>query len=73
VPDDEVLRAQVTVGAGDQQGELLEQSVQKNPVTGGWRLIFQVRPADDAPLELRAFLQKEENVLTETWSYVIEP
>jgi glucans biosynthesis protein len=73
VPADEVLRAQVTVSAGDQQGELLEQQVQKNPVTGGWRLTFQVRPADDEPLELRAFLQREDNVLTETWSYVVEP
>jgi glucans biosynthesis protein len=73
VSADEVLRAQVTVGGGDQQGELLEQQVQKNPVTGGWRLTFQVRPADDEPLDLRAFLQKDEDVLTETWSYVVEP
>lgn len=73
VPADEILRAQVTVGTGGQQGELLEQQVQKNPVTGGWRLTFQVRPAGDEPLELRAFLQKNEDVLTETWSYVVEP
>jgi glucans biosynthesis protein len=73
VPADEILRAQVTVGTGGQQGELLEQQVQKNPVTQGWRLTFQVRPADDEPLELRAFLQKEKDVLTETWSYVVGP
>jgi glucans biosynthesis protein len=70
---DTVLRAQVTVGVGDQKGELLEQQVQKNPVTGGWRLTFQVRRDEDEPLELRAFLQKDEDVLTETWSYVVQP
>jgi glucans biosynthesis protein len=72
-PADTVLRAQVTVGVGDQKGELLEQQVQKNPVTGGWRLTFQVPHGDDEPLELRAFLQKDEDVLTETWSYVVQP
>jgi glucans biosynthesis protein len=74
LPADTVLRAVVTVGDGKgEDGELLEQQVVQNPVTGGWRLTFQVRPSDDDPLELRAFLQQGEDVLTETWSYVINP
>jgi len=69
-----VLRAVVTLGTGDpQQAELLEQQVVKNTVTGGWRLVFQVRLLGDQPLEMRAFLQLGDEALTETWSYVVEP
>ncbi len=69
-----VLEGAVTVGKGDGAGgEILEQQVQKNPVTNGWRLTFQVRPASSDPVELRAFLRRGEDVLTETWSYVLEP
>ncbi|MGH7821093.1 MAG: glucan biosynthesis protein [Candidatus Binatia bacterium] len=69
-----VLRGMITVGTGtEMQDELLEQHVIKNPITGGWRLSFQVRPKDDDPLDLRAFLQKGTDTLTETWSYLLVP
>ncbi len=72
VPTDSVLRGVITIGSNtDGSGGLLEQQVLKNPVTGGWRLVFQVRPEDDRPLELRAFLQQKDRALTETWSYVM--
>ena len=58
---------------GDDAAELLDQHVVKNPVTGGWRLTFQVRPKTDKPLELRAFLDKGGDTLTETWSYGVLP
>jgi glucans biosynthesis protein len=64
-----VLQGVVTVG----EGELLEQQVVKNPVNGEWRLTFQVRPRGGNPVEMRAFLKKGEEALTETWSYVLEP
>ena len=51
----------------------VDQHVVKNPVTGGWRLTFQVRPKRKEPIELRAFLDKGGETLTETWSYVILP
>ncbi len=74
------LASVVTVGDG---ARLLEKQIQKNVVTGGWRLVFQVIPEEQGklkgvfatgrpPVELRAFLKKGENlpdVLTETWSY----
>ena len=41
--------------------------------TGGFRLTFQVRPQSNDPIELRAFLDKDANTLTETWSYVLLP
>jgi glucans biosynthesis protein len=73
LPRDAVLQGVVSVGTRDGQGELIEQQVIPNTVTGGWRLVFQVRPTGGNPLELRAFLRRGEDVLTETWSYLLEP
>jgi glucans biosynthesis protein len=52
---------------------LVQQSIVKNPITGGWRAAFQIKPPKDKPLHLRAFLQNEKDTLTETWSYSLEP
>lgn len=52
---------------------LLEQQVLKNPATQGWRLTFQFVPEDSGPVEMRAFLRHGTDVLTETWTYVIDP
>ena len=74
LPPDTVLEGVVTVGAGnDTQGTLLEQQVHKNAVTGGWRLVFQVRPTVDEPFDIRAFLRKGTDSLTETWTYLLHP
>lgn len=53
--------------------EVFEQQVIRNPVTHGWRLTFQVKAPDDDPVELRAFLRHGDDVLTETWSYLLRP
>ena len=68
LPENAPVEAIVTVGP---EGKLVQQNVQKNAVTGGWRLAFQVIPPKGKPLELRAFLQSGKNTLTETWSYVL--
>ncbi len=73
LPLDTVLRGVVTIASGDETAELLDQQVVKNPVTGGWRLTFQIRPLKSDPVELRAFLDQGGNSLTETWSDVIQP
>jgi len=73
LPAEQAPRAVVTVAGGEQTGEIVDQHVVKNPVTGGWRLTFQVRPKTSAPLELRAFLERDEKALTETWSYAVLP
>lgn len=73
LPADTVLRGVVTIASGEQSAELLDQHVVKNPVTSGWRLTFQVRPKVKTSVELRAFLDKGGEALTETWSYVILP
>jgi glucans biosynthesis protein len=35
--------------------------------------VFQVKPPDDDPIELRAFLRHGGDVITETWSYQLHP
>ena len=72
-PADHIIRADVTLANGDDSAELVDQQVLKNPVTGGWRLTFQIRPKSDAPIELRVYLDKESETLTETWSYLLVP
>jgi periplasmic glucans biosynthesis protein len=70
LPATTVLRGVVSVAANGDTAEIVDQHVVKNSVTGGWRLTFQVRPKR-MPVELRAFLDKDGNALTETWSYLL--
>jgi glucans biosynthesis protein len=79
LPPDAVVEGRVTMLLGDgaggatpQPAEILEQQVIRHPVTGGSRLVFQVRAPDD-PVELRAFLRHGANTITETWSYLLRP
>jgi periplasmic glucans biosynthesis protein len=67
------VKAAIGVGQDGQLGQLGQQNVIKNSVTGGWRLSFQVKPPKDKPLELRAALQNGNDTLSETWSYQLEP
>ena len=74
----DAVEGDVTVGPG---ARLVEQQVYKNVVTGGWRLVFRLKPEKDpspaegiAPerrplVEMRAYLKRGGTVLTETWSY----
>ncbi len=80
LPADAVVEGLVTASAAGsgapespQPAELLEQQVLKNPATGGWRLVFQLKSPQRDPVELRAFLRHGPDVLTETWSYLLKP
>jgi glucans biosynthesis protein len=70
---DQTPRGVVTIVGGAQTGKILDQHVVKNPITGGWRLSFQMRPIKWVPIELRAFLERDGHALTETWSYALLP
>jgi periplasmic glucans biosynthesis protein len=75
LPANAPIKAIISVG---QDGELVQQSLFKNWVTGAWRLAFQVKPPTDKALHIRAFLQNEKDgaakeTLTETWTYVLQP
>jgi glucans biosynthesis protein len=73
LPEDTVLRGVVTIASCDESAQLLDQQVVKNPVTGGWRLTFRLKPVGNEPVELRAFLDQGGTALTETWSSVVVP
>jgi len=73
IPEEIVLQGVVSSRSPDGDAEVVEQQVQKNPVTGGWRLVFQVKPRGGAPVDLRAFLRRGEQTLTETWVETLEP
>ncbi|MGZ8274780.1 MAG: glucan biosynthesis protein, partial [Burkholderiaceae bacterium] len=46
--------------------------VHPNEVRGGWRMVVQAKRTDkDKPLELRAYLRRGNEALSETWSYIV--
>jgi periplasmic glucans biosynthesis protein len=55
-------------------GRILEQHVEQNSFAEGVRASFEVAAEPNArDVELRAFLKDENDVLTETWSYLWQP
>jgi glucans biosynthesis protein len=70
-PADSAVQAVVTVGKG---AKLVNQSLEKNPYNGTWRVALAVLPdGSGQPVELRCFLKREPHILTETWSYLWNP
>src|SRR5581483_5722255 len=69
LPESAPVKAVIALGSS---GQLVQQNVARNAVTGGWRLAFQVKPVKGKPLEIRAYLQNGKNILSETWSYQLE-
>jgi periplasmic glucans biosynthesis protein len=58
----------------DGNGEVLERHVRRNDANGGWRFVVRVRRLDAAkPVELRASLKHGNEVVSETWSYILPP
>lgn len=57
---------------GEPVSEVTQQRVIRNPVTGGRRMVLEVRSLGDAPIDLRAYLEQGDRRLTETWSYRLE-
>jgi glucans biosynthesis protein len=69
--DEDPVRAVVSVGAN---ARLHESNSYRHPVTGGWRVTVRLERIDARrPVELRAFLKLGNDILSETWSYVIPP
>ena len=65
------LEAVVTV---DANGQLVENTLYPNPVTGAWRQSIRVKRRDnDKPVELRSYLRSGKNAISETWSYLLTP
>ena len=69
LPESAPVSAVISAGA---EGQIVQQAVFRNAVTGGRRLSFQVLRPKGKPLELRAFLRNGNDLLTETWSYQLD-
>jgi glucans biosynthesis protein len=62
------------VASADANGRIEQQLAYFNPATSSWRMTLRVSRADPArPVELRAFLQHGNDILTETWTNIILP
>ncbi|WP_417903621.1 glucan biosynthesis protein G [Caldimonas brevitalea] len=71
LPEDAPVKAVVTAGPN---GRIVERNAYRNDATGAWRLALRVHQLQRAqPLELRAYLQHGNDILTETWSNIIPP
>ncbi|HYF41721.1 MAG TPA: glucan biosynthesis protein G [Ramlibacter sp.] len=62
------------VATADANGRIEQQLAYFNPATASWRMTLRVSRVDPArPVELRAFLQHGNDILTETWTNIILP
>jgi periplasmic glucans biosynthesis protein len=55
--------------ASTDHGKLLNQVLEPNPETGGWRISFELQPDGAKVVELRARIKLGDAPLTETWTY----
>jgi periplasmic glucans biosynthesis protein len=55
------------------RGQVLHPRAEAHAVTGGFRAAFELLPDGDGPVELRCFLKRGSETLTETWSYLWIP
>lgn len=68
---DAPVEAVVTVGEAASPHHV---TVQRNRFNGSWRVAFLVRPpAELRPVELRCFLRRGDEALSETWSHLWQP
>jgi glucans biosynthesis protein len=71
LPADAPLQA---VASADDNGQITQTQLTRNPVTEGWRVELHVRRRDDdRPVELRLYLRKQHDTISETWSYILPP
>jgi glucans biosynthesis protein len=52
-----------------EKAEIKNVVTQPNPVTGGWRLSFELSVKEKTPIELRASLMQGKDAISEVWIY----
>ena len=68
---DPALELVVTVGSG---AKLVNTTILKNEFNATWRAAFAIKPdGSGRAVELRCYLKKDRDVVTETWSYLWNP
>jgi glucans biosynthesis protein len=69
LPADAAVKAVVSAPLN---GQIVESNAYRVEATGAWRMTVRVKQPNPAqPTELRGFLQKGEDILTETWSNIL--
>jgi glucans biosynthesis protein len=70
LPVDAKVEAAVTA----ENGKVVETVAFPNEITGGWRVAVRLNRIDDKkPVEIRGLLRANNEVISETWSYILEP
>lgn len=64
-PDDPTVQAVCNTSSGD----ITPPVAHHNRFSGGWRLFFELIPESGKPADLRCFLRRGTDVLSETWVY----
>jgi glucans biosynthesis protein len=58
----------------DANGRLTETVGFRNEITDGWRVSLRLNRVDDKkPTEIRGFLRTNNEAISETWSYILDP
>jgi glucans biosynthesis protein len=71
LPADAPVRA---IATADANGRIAEAHAYPNPNQRGWRVTLRVERLDPArPVELRVFLQHQNDTLSETWTHAVLP
>ena len=71
LPDDPTPTAEVTTSDNTR---VLLANVYRHPITKGWRMTLKVENRDASqPTELRAYLRRGSDVVSETWAYALPP
>lgn len=71
LPADAAIQPVVT---SNDNGQIVERNAYRNDANGTWRLTLRVKQLQPSrPVELRAFLQHDQNTVSETWTNVIPP
>jgi periplasmic glucans biosynthesis protein len=65
LPDGDKPEATVSASVG----KVSDVTMEKNPLTEGWRLTFKLDPEDAETIELRAVAEFDGNARAETWLY----
>ncbi|HEY1231290.1 MAG TPA: glucan biosynthesis protein, partial [Ramlibacter sp.] len=62
------------IASADGNGRMEQPLAWFNPATRSWRVVLRVRPVDPSrPVELRAFLQNGNDIVSETWTNIVLP
>ena len=62
------------IASADGNGRMEQPLAWFNPATRSWRVVLRVRPVDPSrPVELRAFLQHGNDIVSETWTNIVLP